>query len=156
MTISRLTAGLLGLIFALGLAVAQAHDEKGVPDKDEKPDAKLTLSGTSAAIGVGTTWGTGTLTYRGKAHKVRLRGLDVGGVGGASIKASGEVYHLKALSDFNGTYAAVGAGAAAGPGAGHSIMRNEKGVVIDLASGSEGVEIKAGVSGVKLELAGKH
>jgi hypothetical protein len=149
------TASIIGITLALGIAVAQAHDEKGMPDKDEKPDAKLALSGTSAAIGVGTTWGSGTLAYKGKDHKVRLRGLDIGGVGGASIKASGDVYHLKSLADFDGTYAAVGAGAAAGPGAGHSIMRNDKGVVIDLATESEGVLIKAGIDGVKLELAEK-
>ena len=152
MHIHRLTTGIVALTLALGMAVAQAHDEKGVPSKDEKPDAKLTFSGTSAAIGVGTTWGSGTLTYRGKSHHVRLRGLDVGSVGGARVAAHGDVYHLKSLADFDGTYGALGAGAAAGPGAGHSIMRNEKGVVIDLASDTEGVLVKAGVDGVRLEL----
>lgn len=155
MRMHRFTAGIVAVTLALGMAVAQAHDEKGMPDKDEKPDAKLTLSGTSAAIGIGTTWGSGTLTYKGKSHKVRLRGLDIGGVGGARIDARGDIYHLKHLTDFDGTYAAVGAGAAAGPGAGHSIMRNDKGVVIDLATESAGVLVKAGVEGVKLELAEK-
>ena len=152
MRMHSLTAGIMGITLALGLAIAQAHDERGAPSKDERPDGKIRLSGTSAAIGVGTTWGSGTLTYKGKSHPVRLRGLEIGGVGGARIEAQGEVYHLKNLADFEGTYAAVGAAAAAGPGAGHSIMRNEKGVVIDLASESEGVQVKAGVDGVRLEL----
>ena len=152
MRMHRFTAGIVGLTLALGMGIAQARDEKGVPSKDEKPDAKLSLSGTSAAIGVGTTWGSGTLTYKGKTYPVRIRGLDIGAVGGASINAKGDVYHLKHLSDFDGTYVAIGAGAAAGPGAGHSIMRNEKGVVIDLAAETEGVLLKAGVDGVKLEL----
>ena len=152
MRMHRLTAGVLGITFALGIAVAHTYDEKGMPAKDDKPDAKLSLSGTSAAIGVGTTWGSGTLLYKGKRHQVRLRGLDVGSVGGARIDAHGDVYHLTHLADFDGTYAAVGAGAAAGPGAGHSLMRNENGVVIDLATGSEGVLVKAGVDGVRLEL----
>lgn len=154
MRMHRFTAGIVGVTLALGIVIAQAHDEKGVPSKDEKPDAKLSLRGTSAAIGVGTTWGSGTLTYKGKTHRVRLRGLDIGGVGGAQISAHGDAYHLKNLADFNGTYVAIGAAAAAGAGAGHSIMRNEKGVVIDLASASEGVLVKAGVDGVKLELEG--
>ena len=156
MRMHRFAAGVLGITLALGMAVAYATDEKGLPDKDDKPDAKLSLSGTSAAIGIGTTWGSGTLAYKGKNHHVRLRGLELGGVGGASIKAHGEVYHLKSLADFDGTYAAIGAGAAAGPGAGHSIMRNDKGVVIDLATESQGVLVKAGVDGVKLELTDKH
>jgi hypothetical protein len=149
----RFAAAIVGVTLALGIGGVQAHDEKGMPSKDEKPDASLSLSGTSAAIGVGTTWGSGTLTYKGKAHPVRIRGLEVGSVGGARIEAKGSVYHLKDVADFNGTYAAIGAAAAAGPGAGHSVMRNEKGVVIDLASTREGVQVKAGLDGVRLELA---
>ena len=152
MLIHRFTAGILAISLAFGIGIAQAHDEKGAPSKDEKPDAKLHLSGTSAAIGIGTTWGGGTLTYKGKTHRVRIRGLDIGGVGGARIDAEGDVHHLHDLADFDGTYAAVGAGAAAGPGAGHSIMRNQNGVVIDLATKSQGVLVKAGVDGVSLEL----
>ncbi len=153
MRINRFTVGILGVTLALGLAIAQAYDEKRAPSKDDRPDARLSLSGTSAAIGVGTTWGSGTLSYKGKTHRIRLRGLDVGGVGGARINAKGDVYHLTKLADFDGTYVAVGAGAAAGPaGAGHSLMRNEKGVVIDLATDQEGVLVKAGVDGVRLEL----
>jgi hypothetical protein len=152
MRIHRLTATIIGITLVLGMAVAQAEHEAGAPSKNDKPDAKLSLSGTSAAIGIGTTWGSGRLTYKGKTYPVRLRGLDIGGVGGAHIDAHADVYHLHSLADFDGTYAAVGAGAAAGPGAGHSIMRNEKGVVIDLASDSQGVMLKAGVDGVKLEL----
>ena len=152
MRMHRFTAGILGVTLAIAMGIAHAHDEKGAPSKDEKPDAKLSLSGTSAAIGIGTTWGSGTLTYKGKTHPVRLRGLEIGGVGGAKIDAKGDVYHLTNVADFDGTYVAVGAGAAAGPGAGRSIMRNEKGVVIDLASESEGVLVKAGVDGVRLEL----
>jgi hypothetical protein len=152
----RFTAGVVGVALALGIAIGHAHDEKGAPSRDEKPDAKLSLSGTSAAIGIGTTWGSGTLMYKGTPHKVRLRGLEIGSVGGATIAAKGDVYHLTKLADFDGTYAAVGAAAAAGPGAGHSIMRNEKGVVIDLASEGEGVQVKAGVDGVRLELATGH
>jgi len=144
------TTGILAVTLALGMTIAHAAEE-GVP-KDEKPAAKLHLTGTSAAIGVGTTWGGGTLIYKGKTHRVRIRGLDIGGVGGARIDAEGDVYHLHDLADFDGTYAAVGAGAAAGPGAGHSIMRNQNGVVIDLATKSQGVLVKAGVDGVSLEL----
>ena len=150
MRIHHFTAGILAVACALAMPAAHAAEE-GVP-KNEKPSAKLHLSGTSAAIGVGTTWGSGTLTYRGKTHHVRIRGLDIGGVGGARIDAEGDVYHLHDLADFDGTYAAVGAGAAAGPGAGHSIMRNQNGVVIDLATKSQGILVKAGVDGVGLEL----
>ena len=146
MRMHRFNAGIIGITLALGIVVAHAYEHKGTPD------ARLSISGTSAAIGVGTTWGTGTLSFKGRKYPIRLRGLDVGGVGGAKIDAHGDVSNLKDLADFDGTYVAVGAGAAAGPGAGHSVMRNEKGVTIDLASDSQGVLVKAGVDGVKLEV----
>lgn len=149
----RFIAGVAAATLALGLAIAEAHDPKGVRDKDEKPDAKLSIKATSAAAGIGATWGSGTVTYKGKAHPVRIRGIEIGGVGVANIDASGEVYHLTNIADIAGTYAAVGGAAAAGEaGAGHSLMRNDKGVVIDLASEREGAEIKAGVDGIKIEL----
>jgi hypothetical protein len=58
MRMHRFTAAIVGVTLALGIGIAQAHDEKGIPSKGEKPDAKLSLSGMSAAIGVqiaGTT-----------------------------------------------------------------------------------------------------
>ncbi len=151
MRMHRLVAGIAGITLAFGLTVARAADSD-LPSKDDKPDAKLTLSGTSAAIGVGTEWGAGTLTYKGKSYPVRLRGLSIGAVGGSKIDVTGDVYHLKSLTDFDGTYGAVGAAGAAMVGAGHSLMRNEKGVVIDVASNRQGVEVKAGLDGVKLTL----
>lgn len=146
MRMHRFTVGIIGITLAFGMVVAHAYEH------GDTPDARLSLSGTSAAIGVGTTWGTGTLSYKGRTYPVRLRGVDIGGVGGAKIDAHGDVSNLKDLADFDGTYIAVGAGAAAGPGAGHSIMRNEKGVTIDFATDSQGVLVKAGVDGVKLEV----
>jgi len=152
MRMHRIVAGMAAVTLALGIVAAQAADDRPL-SKDDRPDAKLTLSGTSAAIGVGTTWGSGTLTYKGKSYPVKLRGLQIGDVGGSRLDVTGDVYHLKSLADFDGTYAAVGAGAAVGTaGAGHSLMRNSRGVVIDLASDREGVEIKAGLDGVQLSV----
>jgi hypothetical protein len=138
---------------ALGLAVAQARDEKGAA-KAEKPDGTISIRATSAAAGVGASWGSGTLNYKGKTHPFRVRGLQAGDVGVATIDALGDVYHLKDLSDFDGTYVAAGAAAAAGPGGGASIMRNDRGVVVELRSKSEGVQLKAGVDGLRMELTG--
>jgi hypothetical protein len=136
---------------ALGLAVARADEDKGAA-KDEKPDGSVSIKATSAAAGVGAAWGSGALTYKGKTYPFRIRGLEAGDVGVASIDATGDVYHLKSVEDFSGTYAAVGAAAAAGPGAGRSIMRNEKGVVVELASRREGAQLKVGADGLRMEL----
>jgi hypothetical protein len=118
----------------------------------EKPSATLRLTGKSVSAGIGWSWGHGTLNYKGKAYRFKVDGLEVGAVGASSISATGNVYHLKNVADFSGTYAAVAAGAAAGGGAQASALRNQNGVVIHLKATARGVELKAGVDGLKLTI----
>ena len=122
-------------------------------EKEEKPDAKLHLEAKSVAVGVGFSWGKGKLTYKSKEYPVEVDGLTVGQVGAASITASGDVYNLKKLEDFDGTYTALAGGAAVGGGGGALIMQNQNGVKIELQATSQGVNLTAGGSGVKLKIA---
>src|SRR5262249_5654633 len=66
--------------------------------------------------------------------------------------ASGSVYNLKSLDDFNGTYTAVGAGATVGGGGSVATMRNQNGVRITLRSTRQGVKFTLGASGVSLNI----
>ena len=94
----------------------------------------------------------GTLTYKGKDYPVDVKGLSVGDVGITKIEASGKVYNLKSIDDFNGNYTAVGAGAAVAGGGSVSSMRNQAGVVIDLVATTQGVKIALGGAGVDLKI----
>ena len=141
--------GLIGLVavgslvsLLLGLALAQ----------DKKPDATLTLSEGSVAVGIGWTWGKGTLSYQGKTYALKVEGLSVGEVGVTRATAAGNVFGLKKLADFNGTYAAGAAGGTVGGGAGISAMKNQNGVVIELKSTTQGANLKLAAEGVKLTL----
>ena len=127
----------------VGLAVAQA----------KKPDATLTLSEGTVAVGIGFSWGKGTLDYQGKKHPVKVSGLAVGEVGLDRATAVGSVYNLKKLSDFDGNYVAAGAGATVAGGAGISAMRNQNGVVIELKSTTQGASLKLAAEGLKLSVA---
>jgi hypothetical protein len=120
--------------------------------KGKGPDATLELNQGSVAAGIGFSWGGGTLTYRGKRYPVSVDGLTVGSVGISRASASGGVYNLKKLDDFNGTYTAVGAGAAVGGGASIATMQNQNGVRITLRSRSQGVKFTLGASGVTLNI----
>jgi hypothetical protein len=120
--------------------------------KAKAPDATLQLSQGSVAAGIGFSWGGGTLTYRGKQYPVSVDGLSVGSVGISRATASGSVYNLKSLDDFNGTYTAVGAGAAVGGGASIATMQNQNGVRITLRSRSQGVKFTLGASGVSMQI----
>ena len=139
----RMIVGLVAVVsLVLSAAVASA----------QAPDATLELKEGSVAAGIGFSWGSGTLTYKGKQHAVSVAGLSVGDVGITSITASGKVYNLKKLEDFNGNYTAVEAGAAAAGGGAVTSMKNQNGVKIDLVSTTQGVKVTLGAGGVKMQL----
>jgi hypothetical protein len=142
----RAVIGLVAVASAVsllvGLALAQA----------KKPDATLTLSEGSVAVGIGFTWGKGTLAYQGKNYPVKVQGLSVGEVGVTRATAAGDVYNLKKLADFDGNFVAGGAGATIGGGAGVSAMKNQNGVVIELKSTTQGANLKLAAEGLKLSV----
>ena len=119
---------------------------------DKKVDAVLKLTEGSVAAGIGWSWGHGTLTYMGKSYRVKVEGLTVGEVGMTNAKAKGNVYNLKKLEDFNGVYAAGGAGATAGKGRGAGALTNANGVSILLTSITKGASLKIAAEGLKLEI----
>jgi hypothetical protein len=118
--------------------------------EDKAPDATIKLDTGSVAVGIGWSWGHGTLNYGGKTYKVKIEGASVAEVGVTKAEASGNVYNLKSIDDFNGVYAAAGTEGTAGKGAGVSSLRNGKGVVINLKSETQGASIKIAASGLKL------
>src|SRR5689334_13912597 len=141
----RLVIALALVSLALPLGIAGAKDKKTA-------DGTIRLSAGSVAAGIGVTWGSGTLTYHGKSHPISVEGLDVGAVGASKLNASGSVYHLNSLDDFDGTYAAAEAEATIGGGGGGVTMRNQHGVVVQLGSTTRGAKLAVGPSGVKMTL----
>jgi hypothetical protein len=119
---------------------------------DTPPDATVDFSGGNVSAGVGYTWGNGTLHYQGKNYRFRLKGLSVPAVGAERIQASGEVFHLARLADFNGNYAAVSAGATVAGGASVADMKNQHGTVIHLHSTTQGLDFNLSVDGVSIKL----
>ena len=122
--------------------------------QDKAPDATFRYSGATAAAGVGVSWGHGTLTFQGKDYPFRIRGIDVADVGITKITATGDVYNLQRAGDFAGTYGAASAGAALAAGGVGAVMKNDRGVIVRMASTSKGVQLKAAVEGVTIELEG--
>jgi len=118
----------------------------------EEPSATVSVESTSVAIGVGVEWGHGTLKFQGKEYKFSIKGLSVIDLGVSSISATGNVYKLKKVSDFAGTFTAASAGIAVGGGAGASTMVNQNDVVLNLTSTKAGVKFKLAPEGLKVEL----
>jgi hypothetical protein len=120
--------------------------------KAEKPVGVIQLKEGSVAVGIGYSWGKGVLTYRGRRYPFKIDGLTAGEIGGVTINARGEVYHLKKLQDFNGTYTSVGAGATAAGGFDVEAMRNANGVELKVISTTRGADLRAAIEGVKIAL----
>jgi len=146
MTTNARTA-LVSLFLAATMLVARS-----APAAEEKPSATLSLEAKYVAVGIGWTWGGGTVDYMGKKHRFKIDGLSINGAGVERVDANGYVYNLKKLSDFAGTYTAVEAGGAAGAGAAIARMKNENGVSITLHSTSQGISVQAGPEGMKIKL----
>ena len=134
---------------SLALGGAFAAEEKA---EDKKPDATLKLSAGSVAAGLGVNWGSGTLSYQGKEYPVDVKGMSVGDVGVSKIEASGKVYNLKKLEDFDGNYTGVGTGAAVGGGGAVVAMKNQNGVSVDLVATTQGVKFALGGGGVDMKI----
>jgi hypothetical protein len=146
LALSTLTGALLAGA-ALG---ADPQDSTSAVVADEA-DATVDLTGGSIAAGVGYVWGNGDLTYKGKKHQFKLSGISIVDVGAARIAASGVVYHLKNLSDFDGNYAAVTAGVTVAGGGSAALLRNEHGVVIKLLSTTEGLRFNLSANGISIK-----
>ena len=110
------------------------------------------FSGGSVAVGIGFSWGSGTLAYNGRVHHFKISGLTLVGVGISSVDASGEVADLNNLADFNGTYTLGGAGAAVGVGGSVIALQNEHGVVMNVRSTKIGLHFQVGVGGATVTL----
>src|SRR5262245_40331110 len=142
----RVAIGLVAVIAVVSLFAGLSFAQK------KKADATLKLSEGTVAVGIGWSWGKGTLTYKGKNYPVKVDGLSVGEVGVKRANATGNVYDLKSLADFDGTYVAGGAGATIGGGAGITAMKNQNGVTIEMKSTTQGASLKLAAEGLKLSV----
>lgn len=134
--------GILSLVLSLTAGIAQAAG----------PDATISLSSGAVAAGVGISWGKGTLTYKGKEHPISVSGLSLGKVGITKVTASGRVYNLKKLSDFNGNYTSAQADVTLAGGHSGVTMKNQNGVTVVIRATSKGVDLTIGGSGVEMKI----
>jgi opacity protein-like surface antigen len=135
---------LVGLVISLLLLVpAMAADV---------PNGTVELSGGSVALGIGYSWGSGKLVYQGQTYPLKVEGISIVNVGASSYTATGTVYHLKKLEDFNGTYTAGTAGATVAGGVSGTIMRNQNGVAIEMTATHQGLQFTLAPEGVKISI----
>ncbi len=106
-----------------------------------------------AGVVMGAGGGSGILTYRGRDYPFRMSGLSLGVTAGASVsRLQGWASGIRQVSEFAGTYTAVGAGGAFVGGAGGVHLANDKGVRMALQGPKAGMEFAANLSSIRIFL----
>jgi len=117
-----------------------------------EPVGTVNFAGGSVAAGIGFAWGEGTIVFQGETHRFEIDGFNVGDVGIAKVDATGDVYHLTSIADFDGNYAAAGIGATLATGGSLMTMQNPHGVVMQIHSTTAGLRLNLGPSGIAVTM----
>jgi hypothetical protein len=141
--ITALAAGMMLLFTSSTVTLGQSP----------KPSGTVTIHQVQVAfIGSGTSGG-GTLRFGGRNYPFKLGGLGIGGIGVSRIDASGTVYNLNRLQDFNGVYGQARTGWAVGKsGKGEMWLQNTNGVYLRLYAQRKGLSLSLGADGMVIQL----
>jgi hypothetical protein len=121
--------------------------------KGQTPDGTVDMQEVQAAYMGSGTAGTGVLFFRGTQYPFEVGGVGVGGFGLSTIDAKGEVYNLRELGQFPGTYGQARYGFAIGTAsAGDLWMQNEAGVIMHLKAKREGLMLSLGGDAVVISM----
>ena len=120
----------------------------------KQPVGKVSIEEKQFGLILGGSTGSGTLTFHGKKYPFKLKGLSAGlDVGVSKMSAVGEVYDMKKVSQFPGTFTKFEASIALGGGVGGLRLQNENGVIMNLRSRTKGLNLNLGnVTGVTVTM----
>jgi len=121
--------------------------------RGESPSGYVEMTQVQAAyLGSGNA-GRGNLRYRGHTYRFTVGGLGVGGIGISKIEAKGEVYGLKRLRDFPGSYIQGRYGLALGTrSTGDLLLKNRSGVIMRLVAKRQGLMLSLGGDAVVIQM----
>ena len=142
----NLWSAVMAVAVTMTVATARAEGPLG------PPSATIRFETRSVAVGIGMSWGKGVLVFDGREYTFSVSGLTVADVGVSKVVASGSVYGLRELSQFDGTYYGVDIGVAVGGGTAGLAMRNQNGVYIKLGASQRGVKLSVASKGTTLKL----
>jgi hypothetical protein len=140
----------LALVVILALAVAPGP-WPALAEQPLRPAGTLTFKITSVGLGLGASWGRGTLHFRGRNYPIRVEGLDLAKVGVAELEATGRVFNINKPEEIYGTYNQVSAGVAVVGGIQGIALRNSRGVLIDLSATQRGLIANLGIGTLEIK-----
>lgn len=134
-------------IAALGIGslptLADEHETCGVDVEKMQPSGKITGSIKTIGWLVGARWDHGVLTLEnGEEHKFKVIGAKALETGAAKDTFEGDVYNLKDVKDFPGTFYGASHNINLGPlGKGEAVANNARCVVIKVRMKGEGLKV---------------
>ena len=139
--------------FAVRAALAAVWLAAAPPLAADEPSGTVTIEQVQVAFWGSDNLGGGTLTFGGESYPFNVGGLGVGGFGVSTMKATGDVYGLERVEDFEGAYVQGRYGAVAGAAsAGELWLENDRGVTMRLAAKRQGLALSAGGDAVYIML----
>jgi hypothetical protein len=149
--VARVALVSAGVLYLTGCAGSLELGPDAV--KGQTPDGTVDMQEVQAAyIGSGSA-GTGILFFRGEQYPFEVGGVGVGGFGLSTIDATGEVYNLRELGQFPGTYGQARYGFAIGTASGGDLwLQNEAGVILHLQAKRTGLMLSLGGDAVVISM----
>jgi hypothetical protein len=149
--LALLAAALLGSAPLLAQAPSQPAP---APLDAPVPSGTVTITEVDAGMLMGRNHGSGVFTFNGRDYPFTLVGIAAGAsIGRAHLNASGNVYGLTDVSQFDGTYQKTDANATLGAGKGKLTLKNADGVWMSLETKSTGVRLDLAAGGVIVTMA---
>ena len=141
--------------FKLGLATIVAGAmAAAIGTANAGTTCRISMNITKAGFVVGAAGGTGTLRCGGRSYPLDIGGINAGLIIGASkMSLRGQARNLRDIRDIEGTYAKLGASAAAGAGGTNFLATNERGVELALRGSQVGLEASLDLGGMTIRLA---
>jgi len=145
---------LLATSVVLALALPPALAEKKTSTGSAAPVATIELASEQMRLIYGGTAGKGTLHFNGKDYEFTFKtaSAGLGAKAVTSVKATGSVFGLQRIEDFEGKYNAITKGVIAGNAQTKASYSNDKGVRIELVGTVKGAGLSmgAGMATIKL------
>ena len=139
---------------AIVAAIAMMGAASSALAQSTTPSGTVRLHLVQASFIGSASTGSGVLNYQGRNYKFTTTGGGIGGFGLSSFDASGTVYNLKSVADFDGPYAQLRTGLALGEqGKGKMWLRNSSGVSMALSGRRKGLALSLGADALVVTLA---
>ena len=150
---NKMIAGFAVAAFAAVLPPAFADSDDSTSASEQTgSDGSVQWTGGAVAVGIGYTWGDGTLAFAGGKHDFTISGMSIVDVGATSMSVAGDVYQLNNLSDFEGNYFELSAGGTLAGGGSFVYLQNQHGVVIKVSSTEVGLRFNLAPGGLNIAL----